>query len=63
MLDRALVRVWLAGLALVARIRMSALGLFSIHLLLAFLVRSPDVTDSAGNDHLDLGAEYGEFEG
>jgi hypothetical protein len=45
------------------RVRISALGLFSIHLLLAFLVRSPDITDSAGNDHLGTEAEYGVFEG
>ena len=45
------------------RVRMSALGLFSIHLLQAFLVRSPDITDSAGNDRLGTEAEYGAFEG
>jgi hypothetical protein len=44
------------------RARVSALGLFSIHLLLAFLVRSPDITDSAGDNHLGAEAEYGVFE-
>jgi hypothetical protein len=42
---------------------MSALGLFSIHLLLAFLIRSPNITDSAGDDHLGAEGEYGVFEG
>lgn len=39
------------------QVRMSALDLFNIHLLLAFLVRSLDKTNSAGNDY--LGAEAG----
>ena len=49
--------------AALIRVRMSALGLFSIHLFLALLVRSPDTTDSAGDDHLGAHAEYGVFEG
>jgi hypothetical protein len=35
----------------------------NIHLLLAFLVRFPDKTNSAGNDYLGAEAEYGVFEG